>query len=391
MRITRLTCLTALIALLGLAVAAPATAFCPFCEAPSLTLSEQIAQSDAVLLVQWVKGTKRAKDTAARTVYEVVQVVRVPKKTKLKKGSRITLDRYRAGKKGDLFLLSGVQGNTIEWGSPLEVSETSFNYIVQSPSPETAPTKRLAYFVKFLEYPDPMIAGDAFAEFANTPYKDITPLTKTLPREKIRKWLQDDETLSTRLGLYGLLLGLCGDKSDAEVMRKKIVADSEDFRLGIDGVISGYLLLTGEEGLKVVEDSKFKDKEVPFSETYAGMQALRFMWRFGDGQIKKERLRESMRLLLDRPSLVDLVISDLARWKDWDIQKRLMDLYGAADYDTPTVKRSIVRYMLAATTDAPSGDAVKTPEHVTQAKKYLAVLRKKDPKTVKQAERFFRL
>ena len=35
--------------------------------------------------------------------------------------------------------------------------------------------------------------------------------------------------------------------------------------------------------------------------------------------------------------------------------------------------------------------AVKTPEHVTIAKKYLAELRKKDPKTVKQAERFFRL
>ena len=31
---------------------------CPFCSAPSLTLSEQMAQSDAVVLVEWVRGRK---------------------------------------------------------------------------------------------------------------------------------------------------------------------------------------------------------------------------------------------------------------------------------------------------------------------------------------------
>jgi hypothetical protein len=232
-------------------------------------------------------------------------------------GGRITLARHRAGKPGDLFLLTGSRGTSIEWGSPLEVTETSFNYMVQAPSPEVPTRKRLEYFVRFLEFPDETVAGDAYGEFANSPYEEITPLTPKLPREKIREWVASPDTPATRLGLYGLLLGLCGDEEDAKLMERKIVETSEDFRLGIDGVMGGYLLLTGEKGLELIDRTKLaKDANVPFSETYAAMQALRFMWTYGDGQIDKDRLRQSMRQLLDRPELADLVIADLARRKD---------------------------------------------------------------------------
>ncbi|GIS58489.1 MAG: hypothetical protein CM1200mP2_07140 [Planctomycetaceae bacterium] len=103
--------------------------------------------------------------------------------------------------------------------------------------------------------------------------------------------------------------------------------------------MSGYLLLVGEKGLplieqlklknqflvdangKVLTDKKGRKKLVPFSETYAAMQALRFMWSYADGRIAKPRLGQSMRILLDRPKLADLVIADLARWKDWSIRE----------------------------------------------------------------------
>lgn len=361
---------------------------CPFCSAPSLTLSEQLAQSDAAVLVQWVDGTKPEEKQAGRTVYEVREILRNPRK-QLKKGDRITLDRYRAGRTGDLFLLMGNTSAVIEWGSPLEVTEASYQYIAQAPSPEAPTSKRLAYFMQFLEYPDQLVSNDAYAEFANAPYEDITPLAKKMPREKIRKWITSSETPATRLGLYGLMLGLCGTEEDAALMKAKITEASEDFRLGIDGVISGYLLLTGEEGLDVVDKTKLENKEVPFSETYAAMQALRFMWQYGDGRISHERLRQSMRTLLDRPELADLVIADLARWNDWSVQDRLMELYGAKEYDIPSIKRAIVRYMLVSTKDAPEEEGAEVPPHVTKGKKLLAKLREQDPKTVKEAERFF--
>ncbi len=360
---------------------------CPFCSAPSLTLSEQLAQADAAVLVQWASGEQgnREKGEVGSTKYQVLEVVNAGD-AKLAKGDVITLPRYRAGKAGDLFLLLGTKGTELEWSSPLEVTETSFNYIRQAPSPETTPTARLSYFVQFLEYPDPLIANDAYAEFANAPYKDMVPLSGQIPREKVREWLADPEVPPTRLGLYGLMLGLCGTPEDVALMEAKITEKSDDFRLGIDGVMGGYLLLTGAKGLKLLDETKLKNHDVPFSETYAAMQALRFMWTYGD-RIDKERLRESMRILLDRPELADLVIADLARWKDWSVIDRLMALYDAEEYSIPSIKRAIVRYMLVASKDkSESGEA---GDHVKQAEEYLATLRKRDPKTVKQAERFF--
>ena len=252
---------------------------------------------------------------------------------------------------------------------------------LSSPSPEAAAAKRLAYFIKFLEYPDRQISDDAYAEFANAPYKDIASVSKLLPREKVARWVADAETPQTRMGLYGLLLGLSGNASDAKLMKQKISTPSEEFRLGIDGVMSGYLVLT---------DAKGRKKLVPFSETYAAMQALRFMWSYAEGRISKPRLRQSMRILLERPELADLVIADLARWKDWSIQNRLMTMYDEKAFNVPAIKRAVVRYMLVCTKDIPKGAAAgPLPKHVQDAMKHLAALRKRDPKTVTDAERFF--
>jgi len=435
----------ATIAFLVTTVASSSARSCPFCSAPSLTLAEQMAQADAAVLVQWVGGKKATDKTAGETVYEIRQIVR-NHKNELKVEGRVTLPRYRESKVGDLFLLVGSKGTTIEWASPLEVTETSFNYVAQAPSPEMPTVKRLAYYVKFLEYPDQMISNDAYGEFANAPYADITQLSEKLPREKIRGWITSKDTPATRMGLYGLLIGLSGTDEDAKTLRKKILEKTEDFRLGIDGLMSGYLLLTGEKGLSVLDEHKLKNRDVPFSETYAAMQALRFMWKYSEGRIEKSRLRASMRILLDRPELADLVIADLARWKDWEVQDRLMALYiqalaSASEKETPaeetaskdkpektedapkkdvfqtvwkeafgdqkwekagaqgdafnvpSIKRAIVRYMLVSTKDVPdevtSGKETVLPDHAKKGQKYVDILRKLDEKTVAQAERFF--
>jgi len=404
----------AVVALSGLFVLAPAATsavwHCPFCAAPSLTLAEQLSQADAAALVMWADAKKarqvKGKRLPSETTYEIREVIRNGRGA-VKKGQRVRLSRFRSGKKGDMFLLLGSKATKVEWGSPLPVTETSYQYIVQAPSPEAAANKRLAYFMKFLEFAD-----DAYAEFANAPYKDIAAVSKLMPRAKVARWISDAETPPTRMGLYGLLLGLSGNQADAKLMEKKISTPSEEFRLGIDGVMSGYLLLAGEKGLplieqlklknqflvdadgKVLTDKKGRKKLVPFSETYAAMQALRFMWSYADGRIAKPRLRQSMRILLDRPELADLVIADLARWKDWSIQDRLMTMYDDKAFNVPAIKRAVVRYMLVCSKDIPKGKNKKKtagpiPKHVQAALKHLAVLRKRDPKTVMDAERFF--
>ena len=99
------------------------------------------------------------------------------------------------------------------------------------------------------------------------------------------------------------MLGLSGNADDAQLMHAKIMETGQDFRLGIEGVMGGYLMITGEKGLNEIEKAKLQNKEVAFSETYAAMQALRFLWTYGDGRISGDRLKTSMRLLLDRPEV----------------------------------------------------------------------------------------
>lgn len=361
---------------------------CPFCGAASLTLAEQLSTADGAVLVQWSSGVKEeGEDKPGSTTYEVLKVLKGPET--LKKGDKIEMPRYRGGKPGDLFLLLGTKGEQIEWGSPMEVTETSFNYVAMAPTPETPTAKRMAYYVKYLENPDQTIANDAFAEFANAPYKDVVAIKDQMSQENLRKWIQDKNVPPTRLGLYGMMLGLCGTPEDAQLLEAKITEKTDEFRLGIDGIMGGYLLLTKDSGLKVIEESKFVDPKVPFAETFAAMQAIRFMWTYADGVIPKERLRESMRMLLPRPELTDLVITDLARWKDWAVLDQLYAMYDKEEYNIPSIKRAIVRYYLVSSKDVPKEEGKEPGPHVAVAKKYLAQLREKDPKTVSDAERFF--
>jgi len=391
-KLTAILCGAVVCAATVLAVLAPVpVSACPFCSAPTLTLAEQFSKADAAILVKWLSGEMPSKDKLGSTSYEIVEIARTPLKS-IEKGKKITIERYRAGKPGELALLFGsrTKGDNLEWGSPLDVTEQSYKYIVEAPPADAKPEKRLSYHLKFLENADRMIADDTYAEFANAPYKDIVPLAKQFPRESLRKWVVSPDVPATRLGLYGLMLGLCGNDDDAALMQAKIVETTDGFRLGIEGLMGGYLLLTGDKGLETIEKSKLQSKEVPFSETYAAMQALRFLWTYGSGRIPADRLRMSMRLLLDRPEVSDLVIADLARWKDWSVQARLMELYGAEEYNIPSIKRAIIRYMIASTKDVPSGGGDEKPaKHVAEGTKYLQQLRDKDAKMVNEVERYF--
>jgi len=398
---------------IALFAAVNAAMACPFCSAPSLTLSEQAAQSDVVLLAKWKSGAKGNIDEGSEssTTFEVAKVLKGP----FKPGDVITQVGYQPAEKGLPFLLTGLGSDVVQWDVPTPFSETAYDYLAKAPSPKkddgekVSYKNRLPYFIKSLESDDETIANDAYYEFANAPYEDIVAVKDKLPREQIRGWVLDPSTAPSRLGLYGLLLGLSGTKDDAEAMEKMIAKPTDEFRIGLDGVMSGYLLLKKEPGLELVKTLKLENEfivgadgqpivddggekvRVPFSETYAAMQAVRFMWDYGGGAIKPEHLQAAMRVLLDRPELADLAIADLARWKDWSVMEKLAKLYDQEAYQVPGIKRSIVRYFDAATKDVPGEADAKNsdvPEHVKEAKEYYAAIKQKDPDTVKSVEQF---
>ena len=376
---------------------------CPFCDAPSLLMAERIQQCDHLLLAKWVGGTKPTDVRGGTSTFELIDVG-FTKGDRFAKGQTIEMPQYIAGSETATYTLMGPEDRLEDWHSPAEVTAVGWEYLSKMPPTVTDPkaqSERLMYFVPYFEHADLMVANDAFAEFASAPYETIKPLKDRMPREKVMQWLANPKTQVTRIGFYGLMAGLCGKPEDAPILEKKIVTLDGNFRLGIEGVMAGYILLRGEDGLKLLEDTKLRmtvaksadgqEIKLPFSEVYAVMQALRFMWTYEPNHLSKDRLKQSMRLFLDDPTMADLVITDLARWKDWSIQDRLMTMFDDDKFAIPSIRRAIVKYLLYCSQDKgqPVADGTTTrPQHAIMAEENLKTLELKDPKTVSDAKRY---
>ena len=152
----------------------------------------------------------------------------------------------------------------------------------------------------------------------------------------------------------------------------------------------GYLLLTGEEGLAKIEKLYLANRKAEDGATFAAIQAVRYFWSYGNGKIAPTRLQQAMRLLLARPSLFETAVTDLARWKDWTLHEKLMQLYGSKGYNETSTKKAIINYMIASTKDIDK-DASRVPPQVLAGRKCLAQLRERDEKLVGETEKFFLL
>ena len=95
-----------------------------------------------------------------------------------------------------------------------------------------------------------------------------------------------------------------------------------------------------------------------------------------------------MRILLEDPKLVDLIILDLAKWSDWSIGDRLMTMYNDEKFNAPIIKRAIARYFLMADRSWDETSKEVVPAYVIQARQNIKTLEEADPKTMKIARRY---
>ncbi|HWL09918.1 MAG TPA: hypothetical protein VNQ76_16040 [Planctomicrobium sp.] len=370
---------------------------CPFCDTPSTTYSEQLKEAPAVLFVHWDSAEKpdALNFEPGSATYRVVHAYRQPG-TDVMIGDLIKIPFYQSGQPGDSFwMLGSVTGEETEedadkttarklnWSPPVAMSQQCWDYAIQGPQRDLPIRKRLPYYLPYLEHADPDIAMDAYGEFAGAPYDDVLAMKEQMPRENLLKWLTDAETIPSRRGLYGLMLGLCGTPDDATAIEPILLEQPRDARLGIDGMMAGYVLLTGETGLKKLTDAKLVNRDVISSESFAMLQTLRFLWQYAPHAAPKEDLITSMRLLLDHPQYASFAIIDLARWQDWDTVELLIERYGHGIYADRHVKMAVIRFLLLAAYDAPSGSA----KSISLARITLNELRLTEPELLESVER----
>lgn len=385
-----------------------AEAFCPGC-VPTVkeTYAEMVARSDVVLLAQWADAKPLDRDNPAYTEFEIAVVGKqrftgndaegkegkASASATFKPKQRLRLAQYRTANPGDLYLLMGTRSTagTIDWESPVEITETGYYYVMQAPSPELPKSKRLAYYLKFLETSNKFIADDAYNEFALAAFDDVIPLIDKLPLDKIRKWLADPKTPRTHLGLYGILLGLAGKPKDADLLKSAFIDKRNEYSLGVEGIITGYLLLRGGDGVTTLEKEILHKRDAGADVVYPVLQALDLVWTYGRDRVPEADLIHAMRTLLDNPTVRDFAVFSLSRWKDWTSTSRLIEMYEAGGPDTGNLRRNIIAFMLNAARATTDVDG--TPQPVPQAKlakEFLDKIRAQDPEAIEKVEQFFK-
>jgi len=353
-----------------------AAAVCPFCSAVKRTISEEMNDTDVVIFAEIAETHSDPKEERfSQDVLLVVQDV-LKGNGLVKKGDRFKIPAAPIFKKGDDCLVMGMMTDEMSWSSPVQLSPRSKKYIQDVRElPEKGP-KRIQFFWNFLQDKEEFLAFDAYDEFARTPYEDIRAIKDKLDRKRLLGWLEDTEVTINRKRLYYTLLGLCGSEKDLPFLEKLLTDKEKKKRGGMDALVACYLTLAGDKGLTLIDDKFLKNKDADYVETFAVIAALRFHGTEGK-VIQLERILQSVRLLLDRPDLADLVIPDLARWKDWTVIDRLTELFKNADDKSKWVRVPIIQYLKVC------------PKPI--AAKKIEELRKVDPLSVKRALAFFTL
>ena len=123
-----------------------------------------------------------------------------------------------------------------------------------------------------------------------------------------------------------------------------------------------------------VKELFLANEDAEYSDTYSAIMALRFHGAETD-VLPKEDILDGFHCLLGRPDLADLVIPDLARWEDWSIMPRLLDLFKGADAESNWIRVPIVNYVRACPLE--------------EADELMEKLREIDPAAVKRASTFF--
>ncbi|MBI1347442.1 hypothetical protein GC163_14280 [bacterium] len=377
---------------LTLCGASPVAAACPFCPPSSPTWAEQYAESDAAVLVKWARS-REANDSGreAQTDFDIIEVWRSIQ-DRPQQGQTITVDYLVQGQPGDLFLMFGQQSDgLLTYALPIEMTEIRAGYVKQAPSIEQPTPERLKFFLKFLESSDTPIANDAFAEFSRAPYDDVKAIRSQLSPEKVRRWLVELEPAEElRRGFYALMLGLCGDEHDALKLASQVLkpTPADVTRIGLDGQMAGYVLLTGQAGFDRLVQARLKSPDQPDGDVFATINALRFLWQFEPHLIPRQQVAEALASLLDQPQFAEVVLVDLARWEHWSVMDRVLKLYNSPAFAEPAAKHKILQFAMACVR-AQQKTPDKTIPEVAQAEAFLKRVQQAEPETYQNASRLF--
>ncbi len=361
-------------AMLLIAIPLFACSFCGDSFARRQPLRERYAESKIVVAGK-LKNAVANADGTGTTEFQIAIVL----KGDLGTVSKLTIPRYLPVI-GDtppdyLFFCSVVDGK-IEPVHGVPGSKALSDYLTLT-AKVVGIEARLKLAFANLDSPDAAVSSDAFLEFARASDAELVTAKAVLDRAKLRAWIGDPKTPEDRVGVYGLLLGLCGDKADASYLLAELRASKPSERAAayLGGLLGGAILLAPDDGWKLATEL-LADPKRNFSDKLNAISTLRFFQSTRPKE-SRERILACLKAVIANGDLADLAIDDLRRWQWWDLTTTVLEQYVKPTHSAPAIRRGIVRY------------ALQCPNESAQT--FLAAARSKDPELVKKVESSLKL
>lgn len=402
-----------LLVLTVLALVAGPLLACPYCTVEKATLTEEMDGSDVVVLAKLVDAEGDAPPGGIidpDTGKAKFRIEKVLLGEKLLGGAeQVEAVFFGEPIQGQTYLIRGIGAEELDWNIPVPLSDAAVKYVQEIRAlPEKGPG-RSQYFYDYLEHADPLLAQDSYDEFARTPYPDVVAIADKIDRDQLWQWIEDPQVSPSRRSLYFVMLGIVGDDQDVAKLERMMLADGRVLKataeasaamslglgggitlpilpemvamqqrqkqLGFNAMVGCYLKLTGADGLDRLDEEFLQDPTEDPTKVYGLLLALRFLAEETD-EVSMDRLKQSMRLVLEKPDFAEQAVRDLSRWQDWTVLDRLVTMFSEADPKT-YVKEPIVAYL-----DQASQQDGEVGQRATEA---LEKIEKLEPETVKRA------
>ena len=247
-----------------------------------------------------------------------------------------------------LFFISERDGKPDPgYGVPATLAVAEYVAALTKLDPADA-TARLAFAFGRLDAADPSVAADAFLEFAKASDAEVANGKAVLNAAKLRKLLTHAETPADRLGVYAMLLGLCGGPEDRDLLDRAVTASPLTPRVqdNLGGYLAGLTALDARLGWQRLS-AVVTDAKRPYAERLSAIGTLRYFQATRGDAVRPDVLA-CYRVLLGHADLADLAVEDLRRWGYFDLTPDVLALFSKPTHASRLVRRAVVQYALTA-------------------------------------------
>src|SRR5690606_2025058 len=93
-----------------------------------------------------------------------------------------------------------------------------------------------------------------YDEFAKAPYADVIALKDQIDKEQLWKWIESRDVSPSRRSLFFTMLGVAGDRTDADRLEEMMLSDSRVLRSASEAAAAASMAIGGPITIPVVPE-----------------------------------------------------------------------------------------------------------------------------------------